>query len=369
MLPELLKVFGQTRNIKWLMQELGFSHHPKMIESRPSANTTLSWQVLQELAYRQDPDVMYGNLDKQQAYHEKRQKGAKRKADVVLAQRNAKAKKTAGEHIKLRLAMEHLRQRLNNTTIYGFPTDALSLVPTSQALAGNHTQWDGDGLPDGTTRIYARLLDSAAGKKKAQKLPYASRASSLADGDASITLHSLLPGSTADSPLLDLEAMQIGTHDMARSFLIRDFQCDFNTLCSTASQWDISTTLNYFFKHVDIDSGLNRTICNTLIEGRALPDLDTYMHAPLAWKPALFSLVREGYVELIHEPEPRLDCKLTPLAMQNLGYGEVLDEERRIFDCRANLALEDFTTLGCVLALEDDGFTWAPLPPVRQRNT
>ena len=85
MLRELLEVFGQTRNLKWLKSELGFAHHPKMLEAKQAtANTTIPWQVLQKLAYRQDPDDMCGNLNKQQAYHEQRQKGAKRKAGLML---------------------------------------------------------------------------------------------------------------------------------------------------------------------------------------------------------------------------------------------------------------------------------------------
>ena len=371
MLEHLLVVFERSRTAKWLASELGFGRHPQVIacgDPRQEARHSAMWDVMQRLVYRQNPEDLFANMQEQHSFHERGQASTKRKADQMLGKVKRKSiKKTAAEYIKTKLAMAHLQQRLDTSTVYVFPRHILSLIPVSHALSGDHAEWTGDGLPAETSEIFVRLLDGGAGRKKTLKLPHAARMHALLATDVTLTLHSLMPASTEDAPMLALEAMDLNPSHMGRSFVLNGFKCDFDELCTRSRQWKIADDLAYVFKNVDLPASQNKAICGSLIDARAFPGADICLHTPEAWKPAVLAIAETGYLSILDATEPCLDCQMTTAGLEHLEYGEILTGARDVFEVPPNIPLEGLTALECVLALEAEGFAWAALPVVKRR--
>lgn len=310
--------------------------------------------------------MQHKDLRPQYQSHLKGAKRARALAEQAVPDRRGKRQRVGEESLREKLRYAHVREVIENGRCISIPVGVVDLVPLSNALRGDHTPVDKVGLGD---RLFLKMVDMSAGRKKTLVLPAAAREAELCQSDMALTVHACMDvDASEDQPVVSLKSQSFGTPPSPAMVLAE------NVTGNRAQAWELDAllwrtkpTLLYSLQGIaDVDAQTNRQVTAELLRANAAPGCDGALavgvHDELM--PALQSLLAAGAVEEVGtaSTDGSRKFKLTGAAMRSLEYGEALESPVPLLSARPDIPIEDATAHECLQMLDAAGFTWRPLP-------
>lgn len=367
---KLAGIFGQTRDIKFLLRELGLARHPGIMALTVGAREgdhDKVWYLLERVVYRHDRGMQFSDLSAPLASHKKRVNMEHKRAERML-HIPPKRRRLGDESFKEKFAFEHLHQVIGMSKALSVPKGAFKLYPLAEALRG---QWETlalDTLPD---IIRLKFVHASFGRKMTTKMPHAAFESQMKQDDIVVSLHGTMAMGSDEHPVISMRPSKSGSTTSPSLVMRLEDGLPFGELLDTALMWDSNHVIIYTLLGTDLDPVSNAMLTGMLVEASAFPDADNTLQVPDQdpIRGMWLSLEQSGHVARHPCDTEHSDCfKMTAKGLESLTYGEGLCNPTNVFAVRPDLALEDYTMLECILTLESKGFQWQVLPCPQRRQ-